>query len=464
MLASGFHFRRNRLGRAAAVLGALVFLASSALAQFTVVTGTVTDPNGVPYAYATIAPLLITSATPTITATGALYFPPAQASGLDSTGHFLVRIADNTLLTPAGTKWNFTVCSAVGTVPFSFGTGPQCFTLAAPITISGATQDIGAALHAVAPALTLAFGGGGSVGGSGTANSIPIWTAGTTLGNSNVTQNGVGSSSTVQILTVGGVTNEPLITTNNPTSTCNVTTTTLPFISVQTGGGQGCFAGAFKYSASNNPGGLTGTAAGFFSNDSLANSAALMMGLYSVSGTAASGGSVATSNLGIYGRAEVSVGGGATTNQGIFGFANGGNSGTTATNDGIAAQTATQGATITNDSSLHILSPALSGAGVLTNHTGLKIEDQAVTGAGTNSNPVAIQTFGLAPSKFGGLAVPPVAALASLPSCTAGTEGGHAVATNCNAGCSVGGTCTAGGATHCELYCGGGAAYVETGR
>jgi hypothetical protein len=150
----------------------VLLLTVSAWAQFTLVTGTVTDPNGVPYALGTIAPLLITSATPTFTATGQLYFPPSQASGLDSTGHFLVRLADNTTLTPGGTTWNFKVCSAVGTVPLSFGTGPQCFTLAAPITISGASQDIGAALRAVAPTLTLNFGTSSACSGAATNNGV----------------------------------------------------------------------------------------------------------------------------------------------------------------------------------------------------------------------------------------------------------------------------------------------------
>lgn len=168
---------------------AVLLLSSSAFAQFTLVTGTVTDPNGVPYALGTIAPLLITSATPTFTATGQLYFPPSQASGLDGTGHFLVRIADNTALTPGGTTWNFTVCSAIGTVQPSFGTGPQCFKLAAPITISGASQDISTNLNAVAPALTLPFGAGGSVSGSGTAHLPAIWSTSSSLTDTTLTDN-----------------------------------------------------------------------------------------------------------------------------------------------------------------------------------------------------------------------------------------------------------------------------------
>jgi hypothetical protein len=53
-------------------------------------------------------------------------------------------------------------------------------------------------------------------------------------------------------------------------------------------------------------------------------------------------------------------------------------------------------------------------------------------------------------------------ALANLTPCTASFEGVTATATNCNAACSSGGTCTAGGSTHCEVRCNG-SNYIETG-
>src|SRR6266702_4399623 len=109
-----------------AIAAWLLLLASSALAQFTTVTGTVADPNGLPYAYGTISPLLVTTDTPRFAATTQLYLSPSQASGLNSNGTFTMRLGDNTLLTPANTKWNFTVCSAAGSVPVSLGTGPVC--------------------------------------------------------------------------------------------------------------------------------------------------------------------------------------------------------------------------------------------------------------------------------------------------------------------------------------------------
>jgi hypothetical protein len=136
---------------------------SQAFAQFTTVTGTVIDPHSVPYALGTITPtLVIPSGAGSPTLNGQQYIPPSQAVGLDKNGSFSFNVADNTVLLPAGTKWNFAVCSATGTVQPAIGTGPQCFSLASPITISGSTQSISTQLNAVALALTVPIGGGGS--------------------------------------------------------------------------------------------------------------------------------------------------------------------------------------------------------------------------------------------------------------------------------------------------------------
>jgi len=137
----------------------IIPLTECAAAQFTTVSGTVVDPNGIPYSFGTITPLLvIPSGAGSPTLNGQSYFPPSQASSLDMTGHFIVQLADNTVLLPAATKWNFMVCSGAGSVPPAFGKGPVCFSLAVPITISGNSQDISANLNAVALALTLAAG------------------------------------------------------------------------------------------------------------------------------------------------------------------------------------------------------------------------------------------------------------------------------------------------------------------
>jgi hypothetical protein len=130
---------------------ALLFLASQAWGQFTTVSGTVTDPNAVAYSYGTITATLVTSASPTLN--GFAYTPPTQPVGLSTAGSFLMQLADNTVLQPGGTKWTFQVCSALGTVLPAGGNGPICFTTA-PLTISGASQDITGALVALAPAIS----------------------------------------------------------------------------------------------------------------------------------------------------------------------------------------------------------------------------------------------------------------------------------------------------------------------
>lgn len=139
--------------------GGFLPLTPMAAAQFTTVTGTVIDPNSLPYAGGTISATLVTSASPTLN--GLAYTPPTQPTGLNQAGFFTIRLADNTVLLPAATQWKFIVCSAIGTVNPAIGKGSVCFS-AGPITISGASQDISATLNAAALALTLLTGGGGT--------------------------------------------------------------------------------------------------------------------------------------------------------------------------------------------------------------------------------------------------------------------------------------------------------------
>jgi hypothetical protein len=128
----------------------------SAAAQFTTVTGTVTDPNGLAYAFGTISPTLVSSASPTLN--GFAYTPPNQPTGLNSAGSFTLRLADNTQLSPGGSTWNFTVSCAAGCVPVAGGKGPVSFTVTG-IIISGASQSITATLTAAALALSNIAGG-----------------------------------------------------------------------------------------------------------------------------------------------------------------------------------------------------------------------------------------------------------------------------------------------------------------
>lgn len=149
-----------------------LFFASSAAAQLTTVSGTVTDPNNIPYAGGQLKVQLVAAAggavtgQPTVTVSnqaqcvsGGFGSSPCQVPfqgtvgsfQLSPTGTFTVNLQDNTLVTPAGTQWLFTVTIAPG-VPPPLGFGPQ--TCIAQLTISGPTQSVSAAVSAVCPALT----------------------------------------------------------------------------------------------------------------------------------------------------------------------------------------------------------------------------------------------------------------------------------------------------------------------
>lgn len=112
-------------------LAMFLLLVGSAMAQnFTTVSGSVTDPNGLPYAYGSITFQLVnTSGVPQFASQPVLPttpVTPVSASigpvGLDTSGSFTVSLPSNAVISPAGTKWLPTVCSAQGTVVW-----PKCF-------------------------------------------------------------------------------------------------------------------------------------------------------------------------------------------------------------------------------------------------------------------------------------------------------------------------------------------------
>lgn len=150
----------------------LSFIALPLSAQTTQVTGTVTDPNGLPYSGARVTAQLVFAGTPVSNPTVTISvlaqcrangfgsapcqvpFSPNQGPfSLDNSGNVPgggITLQDNTLVQPASTQWLFTV-STNGIVPPA-GTGPQSFSV--PITISGASQNISATLSAAATSLS----------------------------------------------------------------------------------------------------------------------------------------------------------------------------------------------------------------------------------------------------------------------------------------------------------------------
>jgi hypothetical protein len=132
----------------AAVLALALFPAAGFAQNFTVVSATIVDPNGLPYSNATIqAQLVPTGTTPTLNGVQVASFSNASAN---VNGTFSMTLASNAVLSPGGTQWQFTV-NEIGIAPPA-GTGPQSFVVT--ITISGASQSITSNLNAVAPKLS----------------------------------------------------------------------------------------------------------------------------------------------------------------------------------------------------------------------------------------------------------------------------------------------------------------------
>ncbi len=78
----------------------------------------------------------------------------------DGAGNFTVSLSDNNVISPTPSQWNFSICTAIGAFP-----GPViCFN--SLITITGATQNVTAALQASATLLPTSGGGGGTPGGT----------------------------------------------------------------------------------------------------------------------------------------------------------------------------------------------------------------------------------------------------------------------------------------------------------
>lgn len=361
-------------------LAALIVFALPAAAQFTTVSGTVTDPNGLAYSYGTIASTIVSSGTPLFSSNSQPYFQPVAASGLDINGKFIVRLADNSLLTPGGSTWNFTVCSAVGTVQPAFGKGPICFTVTG-VTISGASQDIGATLRAAAPALTANFSGGGT----------PCTTT-----NTSVQYDNSGAFGCTDLLFTAGTTpayasSGTWVLTPNATQGSSFT------------GFQSSNVVAFTGSSS-----VNGTAANISLNDQ-SNNASIPINAETILALSFIPSSHAQASIGTIAGVTLSVQGSGFTNEtnqyGIqLSSKSGTGTGATITNNRNIEMTSSVASlnTITNDTDLYIRSPLFNAGGTYTHKYGIFIEDQSVTGAGSNPDPHSIHQVGNAPNEFQG--------------------------------------------------------------
>lgn len=138
--------------RAAFLFAALLLAALPLLAQtITNVTGTVQDPNGIPFAF---APVTVTlngvsgGVSPIVTATNAPVIMPVGLT-TNASGTFSTQLVANASITPSGTTYNIRVCTAPVAPPLGNG-GATCVTISG-ITISGATQDTSTTFTAAPP-------------------------------------------------------------------------------------------------------------------------------------------------------------------------------------------------------------------------------------------------------------------------------------------------------------------------
>jgi hypothetical protein len=173
-------------------LAALFFLAALPVrAQFTLVSGTIIDPTGIPYACGTISATLIDNAgvSPKLNGSDFSGFTapvklgcPTDPETSSIAGSFQMQLADNTVITcgisacSPQTQWQFTVNMSPG-VPAPQGTGAQSFSQT--FTISGSSQtlsfsNVPALMRGVSASASLAWSKVGPVLFGGTADATII--------------------------------------------------------------------------------------------------------------------------------------------------------------------------------------------------------------------------------------------------------------------------------------------------
>lgn len=173
------------------LLAAGLAFASPARAQFTTVTAQVKDSNGSLYSncVGNVSFVPAPSATTVPLIQGSTFSTTVVIASCDSNGNFSVVLVDNNQVSdghsvPPASQWQFNICTAVNAFPIQY-----CFQ--APLTITGATQNITAALTAVAPLLPPSGGGGG---GDTTATYVLATPALPSLPNSRVLTAGVNTT------------------------------------------------------------------------------------------------------------------------------------------------------------------------------------------------------------------------------------------------------------------------------
>jgi hypothetical protein len=179
---------------------------------FTTVSGTITDPNGIPWADGSITAQFITPGGTAPTLNGQPFTSTTASGLLGPTGSFTMRLGDNGVIacptSPCGT-WQFTTSIAPGVLP-PLGKGPQSFNVTTaincgtntPATCTSNAMTITAALTPV-PALSFSTGSGSFATLAGGTNTSSAFVCGTgcsltTSGTGTITPTPAGTTGQVQ--------------------------------------------------------------------------------------------------------------------------------------------------------------------------------------------------------------------------------------------------------------------------
>lgn len=201
---------------------AILILSASAWGQSTVITASVIDPNGNPYANGSITANIHNPSNLIMLWSGSPLQATTWSANANSSGAFSFTVPDLNFIAPAtGVYYTFTVCAnnPNGGIPGSGQPSNPCFTytsLACPTAgcITGNTIDLSTALSAIAPVLPSFGGGSGSVLHCGTAHAFTVYanTAGVTVTcDPNITSDLAGNEAANSITVVNNVTS-PLFT------------------------------------------------------------------------------------------------------------------------------------------------------------------------------------------------------------------------------------------------------------
>lgn len=166
------------------ILLAILLLSVAAWGQSTTVTATVNDPNGTPYANASITANIFNPSSAVMNWNNFPLQAITWSSNANSSGVFSFQIPDLNFIGPAtGVFYTFTVCAnnPNGGIPGSGQPSNPCFTYTSPPCptsgcITGTTIDISSALTALAPVLPSQGGGSGNVLHCGTVHAFAVYT------------------------------------------------------------------------------------------------------------------------------------------------------------------------------------------------------------------------------------------------------------------------------------------------